>query len=379
MKSVNRTIKPLLWLCALGLGLAVRSLCVGAPTTDLRDPGASIDSKTLRQWSKPYRTWTRWPEHVIPRNVRVGEITNLLCTDAPTVYQIPGSNKWYMSFVGFDGKGCQSFVAESDDLLHWGNYRLAMGYGPDNSFDHGGCVVCACLYDSCEVKAPRMLKRLDGKFWALYAACSRQGGFELPPGSQGLAVSDDGLTWKQASPQPVLSVFDEDCAKWEQASISQPWLVEYQGHFLDFYNATDGQVAQSGLAFSTDLLNWMRYPANPVMRNRKDAGNALLAPNPKVYRDGDHWSMFYLGASRHSADVMYAASRDLIHWIAHQEPIYKSGGNPGGLDNLGPRKISLVFNPGNETFYLFYSTLPGQTGSIAEGCGIGLLTSKPIQ
>jgi predicted GH43/DUF377 family glycosyl hydrolase len=262
--------------------------------------------------------------------------------------------------------------------VHWDNYRLAMGFGPTNEFDHGGCVIGAFLYESYDIKAPRVLKKRDGKFWTLYGAYPRQGGYELRPGSEGVAVSDDGLTWRRAKDQPILSVFDADCGKWEQSCVYQPWLVEHQGRFFDFYNAANGHVEQTGLAFSTDLLNWMRYPANPVVRNRAGGYDEKFCSDPKVFRDGDHWTMFYFGVGKGGAHIMVAFSRDLVHWTAHPEPLYKAGGNPSGLDKQYAHKIALVFNPRNETFYMFYNAVPGlktQTG----GRGIGLITSKPLK
>jgi hypothetical protein len=92
-----------------------------------------------------------------------------------------------------------------------------------------------------------------------------QGGYELRPGYEGVAVSDDGLTWRRAKNQPILSVHDPDCGTWEKDCIYQPWLVEHRGRFFNFYNAAEGGIEQMGVAFSTDLLNWMRYPANPVL------------------------------------------------------------------------------------------------------------------
>jgi predicted GH43/DUF377 family glycosyl hydrolase len=339
----------------------------------------SIDETNLDVWSAPYRGWHYWPEHVIPYNPQIGGITNLSGTDVPTVYQVPGSEKWYMSFIGFDGNGYQSFVAESDDLVHWGNYRLAMGFGPTNEFDHGGRVIGAYLYESYDIKAPRLLKKRDGKYWTLYGAYPKQGGYELRPGSEGVAVSEDGLTWRRAKEQPILSVNDPDCGAWEHSCIYQPWLVEEKGRFYDFYNAAGGHVEQTGVAFSTDLLNWMRYPANPLIRNRKGGYDQGFASDPKVYRDGDHWVMFYFGVGHGGAHIMFAASRDLVHWRTHPEPLYKAGGNPSGLDKSYAHKTSLVYNPKNDTFYMFYNAVPGRKGMITGARGIGLITSKEIR
>lgn len=358
--------------------MAARAALVTEAAGTPANAETAIDAKTLREWSAPFRGWHYWPDHVIPASPPIPGVTNFLGTDVPGLYQLPGDERWYLSFVGYDGAGYQSYVAESRDLLHWGNYRLAMGYGPSGEFDHGGRVLGAYLYESYELRAPRVLKRKDGKFWSLYGAYPRQGGYELRPGSEGLAVSDNGVTWRRAKDQPVLSVSDPDCGPWERDCIYQPWLLEYQGRYFDFYNAAKGSREQTGLAFSCDLLNWMRYPANPVVRNRPGGYDEGFCSDPKVFRDSDHWVMIYFGVGHGGAHIMIAFSRDLIHWTADPEPLYKSGGNPSGLDKQYAHKVALVFDPKGETFYMFYNAVPGQKGAITGGRGIGLITSKAL-
>jgi sucrose-6-phosphate hydrolase SacC (GH32 family) len=282
-----------------------------------------------------------------------------------------------MSFVGFEGRGYQSFVAESDDLVHWRQRGLAMGYGPKGEFDHGGCVIGAFVYESYDVKAPRLLKRRDGKFWTLYGAYPRQGGYELRPGYEGVATSDDGLRWQRAKPGYILSVHDADCKPWEKSCIYQPWLVEHEGKFYNFYNAARGGAEQMGVATSANLLDWTRYEGNPIVRNRRGGYDENFCSDGKVFRDGDHWVMFYFGVGRGAAHIMVAFSRDLLHWTAHSEPLYKAGGNPSGLDRQHAHKIALVYNPKNETYYMFYNAVPGKPGATG-GRGIGLITSKPL-
>ncbi|HVM62643.1 MAG TPA: hypothetical protein VMV72_17410 [Verrucomicrobiae bacterium] len=342
------------------------------------DSAAPIDAETVTKWSAPFRGWHYWPDHVIPASPALPGATNIFGTDIPTIFQIPGDEKWHMSFVAFDGVGYQSYVAESADLVHWGNYRLAMGYGPTGEFDHGGRVIGGFLLGSCDLKSPRALKKRDGKYWSLYGAYPLQGGYELRPGSQGLAVSDDGLTWRRAENHPVLSTADPDCGEWEKSCIYQPWLVEYGGRLFDFYNAANGSREQTGVAFSTDLIHWTRYASNPVVRLRPGGYDSEFASDPKVYRDGDHWTMFYFGVGHGGAHIMIAFSRDLLHWTADPEPLYKAGGNPSGLDKRYAHKVTLAYNPKNDTYYMFYNAVPGKTGDVVEGRGIGLITSRPV-
>lgn len=353
-------------------GLLAVVLLANVPAAVAQIEAEAMDAATMDRWSAPYRGWHYYPEPIIPSQPQIPGHGDFVNPDVPTVYQLPGQpDKWYMSFIAFNGQGYNSFVAESTDLVHWKNLKLAMGFGLKGQFDYGGRVIGAYLYESYDIGAPRVLKRRDGKFWTLYGCYPHQGGYEMEPGYEGVASSTDGLSWTRAKDQPILSVFDSDCAEWEKKCIYQPWLVEHDGQFYNFYNAK-GTREQSGGARSTNLLDWTRFGDNPVVRNRPGGYDETFASDPKVYRDGDHWTMIYFGLGKGGAHIMIAFSRDLVHWTAHPEPLYKAGGHPQGLDKQFAHKISLVRNPQNDTFYLHYCA----TG--VKGRCIGLLTSKPL-
>ena len=112
--------------------------------------------------------------------------------------------------------------------------RLAMGFGKPSEFDFGGCVIGAFLYESYDIAAPRVLKRRDGKFWTLYGCYPHQGGYEMRPGYEGVACSDDGLTWRRAKDQPTLAVSGCRLRAVGKNCIYQPWLVEHEGTVLRF-------------------------------------------------------------------------------------------------------------------------------------------------
>lgn len=333
----------------------------------------TINANIIKQWSNPFRNWHYYPDHVIPANPNIKGFEDVYKTDVPTVFQLSGDKKWYMTFIGFDGKGYQSFIAESENLVDWSNKHLAMGYGPTGSFDHGGVVLGAFLYENYDIKAPRKLKKHEGKYFSLYGAYPRQGGYELRPGYEGIASSENGLKWKRAQDKPVLSVFQPDCAQWEKDCIYQPWLVEFDGRYLNFYNAANGGTEQLGLALSENLYLWKRYEHNPVIPNGPpDSYNQNFSSDGKVFWDQDHWVMFFFGVGRGGAHIMTAFSYDLYNWTVDPEPIYKSGGHPSGLDEKYAHKISLVWNPDNETYYIFYNAVGNK------GRGIGLITSKTL-
>lgn len=356
------------------MAVLVVALCVYA--ADGSDAAPEITDEQRDCWAGSFREWHYYPDFVIrPRPFRKGgpfeQFADVRIVGVPTVYRRPGRDRWYLTFIGFEGKGYRSFLASSGDLVHWRQEGLAMGYGPEGRFDHGGAVLGAFLYRDYGLKSPRVLKEREGKFWSLYGAYPRQGGYELRPGSNGLAVSTDGRRWKAAASEPILSVHQPGAGAWEKDCIYQPWLVEHGGRFWNFYNAARGHTEQIGLATSRHLLDWSRHPQNPVLRVGPRTSDRCA--DPKVFRQGDHWVMFFYGLEGGHADIRVAFSKDLEHWRAPPEPLYSAGGHPGGLDSRHAHKISLVYDRGGDTSYLFYCAV-GEKGR-----GIALLTSRPLQ
>ena len=341
-------------------------LAAGAAAEDAHE----VDPAAAKRWAARFRGWHYYPRHVIPPNPNDGLGFRMI--DVPCVYQIEGDDKWQMFYTGFEGVGYRTALAVSKDLVHWKLKALVMGYGEKGKFDHGGVAFCTVLLKSYDLEAPRILKRFKGKYWGLFSCYPRQGGYELRPGAQGAVWSDDGITWHRASEEtPTLSIVG--AADWEKDCIYAPWLVEHGGKFWNFYNAAKGSIEQMGLTTSTDLLTWHRYVGNPILRNGPPGSyDERFCSDGKVYRDGDHWVMLYFGVGRGGAHIMAAFSRDLVHWTRDPEPLYKAGGHPDGLDRKYAHKVSLVYNPQNDTFYMFQCAVGDK------GRGIGLITSKPL-
>lgn len=334
-----------------------------------------ISDSLLHSWSEPYRQWNYYPGYVVDAGLEKNLTFEMV--DGPNVYR--HNDQWHMLYFGYDGNGYQSCLAISNDLINWRSAGRVMGYGAMNEFDYGGVVLVGPLYDNNSVCTPPQLKRWQNHFWILYGCYPKQGGYELGQGGQGLAWSEDGLAWNRYSKtDPILSI--KGGASWENKVIYSPCLIEHDGQFWNFYNAKGKNgKEQIGFATSGDLIHWKRYSNNPVIKNSADGYDALLAADAEIYWDTDHWVMFYFGASRNNPDgqvhahTMAAFSRNLIHWRKHPEPIFKAGRHPQGLDRIHAHNISLVYNPENDTHYMFYCAVGDQ------GRGIGLLTSKTVE
>ena len=328
-----------------------------------------VTAEEAKAWARPYRGWHYYPDHVVPPSPDDG--LGFKSVDCPLVFR--HGDEWRMFYTGYDGNGYRTAMARSDGLVHWTPTGQVMGYGAPGAYDHGGVAFCGVLYDSYDVKGARTLDTWQGRHWALYSCYPRQGGYELRPGAEGAAWSEDGDTWHRLSAtEPTLSI--EGASWWEKDCIYAPWLLQHGGRFWDFYNAANGSIEQMGIATSTDMKHWTRYAGNPVLRNGPAGSyDEKFCSDGKVYRDGDHWVMLYFGVGRGGAHIMAAFSRDLYHWTKDPAPLYKAGGHPGGLDSKYAHKISLVYDEDRECFFMFYCAV-GDAGR-----GIGLITSKPLE
>ncbi|HEY0827095.1 MAG TPA: hypothetical protein VGE40_03295 [Bacilli bacterium] len=301
---------------------------------------------------------------------------NFQSVDCPLVFQIAGDKAWHMFYTGYNGTGYQTMQAKSTNLTDWESSNLVMSYGKKGAFDHGGVTFGGALFETYGLKDARILKQREGTYWVLYGCYLNQGGYEIRPGAQGAAISEDGFHWDRLSDSlPILSI--EGAEVWEEDCIYQPWLVEHETKYYNFYNAANKNFEQMGLAVSDDLIRWHRYPHNPVIPNgSQHSFDEIFCADGKVFYDEDHWVMFYFGVSdvsdRRSAHIMAAYSLDLVHWTKDPEPLYKAGGHPFGLDEHYAHKISIVYHPENDTFYMYYCAVGNK------GRGIGLITSKLI-
>ena len=88
--------------------------------------------------------------------------------DIPFVFEHNG--QFYMLYTGYDGKGYQSALATSDDLLHWKHKGVIMARGDENSdrWDKVGAAATWIIKDSNNIYDTQRLSKVDGKYWLVY-------------------------------------------------------------------------------------------------------------------------------------------------------------------------------------------------------------------
>lgn len=294
--------------------------------------------------------------------------------DCPNVFRYQG--RWYMMYVAIrDQVGYQTYLARSDDLLHWEKLGRILSHrkeGWDAWQADGG----VALYDLTWGGSAE-LGRHDGRYWLSYIGGAGQG-YEPDPLAIGLASTrspDRPEEWERYAGNPILSPHQSDVRRWEEVTLYKSAIIRDEARtlgypFVMFYNgkAKQGNHEAIGLAVSNDLMHWIRYGEDPVVDNAP--GQPAISGDPQIARIGDVWVMFYFGHRwKPQAFDTFAASYDLVNWTKWEGPHLVEPSEP--YDQTFAHKPWLLKHEG--VVYHFYCAV-GEEGRV-----IALATSKDLR
>ncbi|MCR4584018.1 MAG: beta-galactosidase [Prevotella sp.] len=261
--------------------------------------------------------------------------------DCPTVFRKDG--KWYMTYVvyngkdGTDGRGYETWLSSSDDLLNWKTMGRLLSYR-DEGWDMNQRGGFPSLID-WTWDGPYHMGTYKNRHWMTYIG-GHGTGYEAvkEPLNIGLAWTDADSSksheW-QSSDKPLMSISDKAVQWWEQLAEYKSTVYELKPgdgsgslpselasyRFIMFYNAGGINPANHlkaeriGIALSNNMKKWKRYPGNPVFANEV---GGMITGDAQIAKMGDLYVMFYFMAydpSRpYNAYNTFAVSRDLIHW-----------------------------------------------------------------
>ena len=309
----------------------------------------------------------KYPRLVLTPSNREGEYDSK-AVDSPFVFR--HDNRWWMTFVAFDGTGYQTGLAQSPDLIHWQKVGCILRRVPSSSILRYNVAMNWILREN-DLASPGNLLRVDGRFLGVYHAYPGSG-YEQGSAVIGLATSTDLLHWQLTDP----ILHPEDGAAWERGGLYKPCIVRHDGSFYLFYNAknlTNGPwYEQTGVAVSKDLKTWTRYAANPILPNGGSGSfDERFASDPCVLRNGSEWTFFYFGLdAKGVARELVATGPDLFHSTKHPNPLIDVG-PPGSYDEKYAHKPSIVSD--GKDLYHFYCGV----GGTPQVRGIAVARSRP--
>jgi predicted GH43/DUF377 family glycosyl hydrolase len=278
--------------------------------------------------------------------------------DCPSVFR--KGETWFMTYIVYDGRGYETWLAKSKDLLDWETMGKIMSFSDSADWDYNQKAGYVALQDDAW-GGSYALGMHDNKYWLSYFGGSHRG-YEAGLLSIGMAYTSKDPTvvheWHRLE-RPVLMSTDSDVRWWENSTMYKSTVIrdkeKHTGHpFVMYYNArgdslNPGRGAERiGMAVSDDMIHWKRFNNDPVINHHKGiSGDAYLQ------KMNDVWVMFYFGAFWKDAPAAFnrfACSYDLMHWTDWQGEDLIAPSEP--YDELFAHKSYVVKHDG--VVYHFY-------------------------
>jgi len=330
--------------------------------------GRNVDTNVLQQIYDEVKTPFKYGV------ILKGSATNEL-VDCPSIFR--NGRHWYMMYVAISNQvGYQTYLAKSDDLLHWQKLGRILSFTQSNNWDawqaDGGIAL-----EDYHWNGSHELEKYDGRYWLSYIGGARQG-YETDPLSTGLAWSKHPTSvkeWTRLAENPVLTPKQPDVRAFETKTLYKSQIIHDETESLGwpFILYSNGKYKngfeQIGMAVSRDMKHWNRYGTNSVIVNGEVKKNGISG-DPQIVKIGDVWVMFYFGAGwQPRAFDTFAGSYDLVHWTKWTGPHLIEPSEP--YDKTYAHKPWVL--KWNGVVYHFYCAVG------TEGRVLALATSKDLK
>lgn len=337
-------------------GLAAGAACAPLAAARARDPLAALRT--------PYKY-----NRLVLGGSDVAGAFDEKAVDCPFVFWHDGA--FHLTYVGFDGRGYQTGMARSHDLVNWTREGIMLARDPNDPVTRHNIASASILREN-ELYSRGRLIQVNGHYVCAWHAYPNAG-YEEGPAVIGLAFSKDLKHWKRGA--PILTA--QDGGEWERGGLYKPYLTRIGETYYLFYNAKTAEKRwheQTGVATSRDLVNWTRHAGNPILRNGPPgAPDSRFASDPFVVSHNGQWAMYYFGlADDGKARELVATAHDPLNWTKSGE-ILINFGPKGSIDDDYAHKPALVALNGD--LYHFYCAVGGAWPDDVRG--ISVARSRP--
>lgn len=267
---------------------------------------------------------------VLRRDTVIGNLPDdLIAISDPFVLFVNGEYRmWYtaggLNYPTDTELRSRISYATSPNGINWLKYagNPVMDVDYTGAWDSLGVETVSILIDSLAPPSERFKMWYAGQYFNSYR-------YDI-----GYAVSSDGISWQKYG-QPVLQIGSAN--EWDNGFLEGPSVILENGVYRMWYcgydatvngSPTDGQ-ANIGYAESTDGINWVKHPSNPVMTVSPSGWDAIYVQDPHVILMNGQYHMWFGGneVDGYGQQVGYASSADGINWMkSPANPVLTKGG-----------------------------------------------------
>ena len=172
----------------------------------------------------------------------------------------------------------------------------------------------------------------------------------LSPGDIGLATSSDGRHFVKNTGNPILR---HNPSGWESVNVGTPSLFKENGVWYLFYHGFDGSKVRIGVASGTTLTDLIKYAGNPIFSPDAGAWDSGTAGRRSaVVKEASYYYFAYEGSTDYSFNTAQwssglARSTNLLDWVKYpSNPVIPQTLSGFGYD--GPELVRL-----DGTWYLY--------------------------
>lgn len=246
--------------------------------------------------------------------------------DCPSVFR--KGTMWYMTYLLFNERGYETWLAKSKNLLKWQTMGSIMSNTTDTiSWDAHQKAGYIALQDHTWAGSYE-LQKFNRKYWMSYFGGNTRG-YEQGLLSLGIAyTTKDPSTvheWQRLG-KPIQMSTDKDVRWWENKKQFKSIVIwdkqKTTGYpFVMYFNANGDSAKDNkktrwferiGMNVSNDMIHWKRFGAEPVVHHPVG-----ITGDPVIQKIKNIWVMFYFGAfwqDRKGAFNRFSCSYDLINW-----------------------------------------------------------------
>ena len=181
-------------------------------------------------------------------------------------------------------------------------------------------------------------------------------GIDGSNGRIGHATSPDGINWTKY-PIPVLNLGDP--GSWDDFMVCLPTVV-YDGAIYHMWYCGLDAIPPAGNenighATSPDGINWTKDSLNPVLTTGVSGSwDAVKIETGFASKEGSTFHLWYNGGDGTAFRSGHATSPDGTNWTKDSLNPVLNVGSPSSWDYPTAQVSSIVYNPYNATYYMYY-------------------------